>query len=238
MLFFLIWSVYLLHLGKWKTAAFVLALSVSIKLIPLLFLPLLIQKLGWKKSLGFYSIVGLITVLLFFPFYSSDFISNYSETIGLWFQKFEFNASIYYIIRAFGYWLSGFNLIAYIGIVTPFVVFTVILILSVFKNNKTTKKLITVMLFGLTFYYFIATTVHPWYIITLVFLSVFTKYKFPLVWSFVIILSYLAYTNSGNQENLWVITLEYLIVYSVLIWEIYLKKPKIEVAITETSTIE
>ena len=228
MLFFLIWSIYLLHLRKWKTSAIVFALSVSTKLIPLIFLPLLFQKLGWKRSLGFCSIVGLVTLLLFMPFYSNDLITNYFETLGLWFQKFEFNASVYYIIRAIGYWFSGYNLIAYIGVIIPFFVLIVILILAFLRKNKTTVQLITVMLLGLSFYYFTATTVHPWYIGTLLILSIFTNYKFPLVWSFVIILSYLAYANSENQENLWIIALEYLVVYGFLIWELFFKKSMVK----------
>lgn len=79
------------------------------------------------------------------------------------------------------------------------------------------------MLLVLSFYYFTATTVHPWYIATLLILSIFTKYKFPLVWSFIIIISYLAYTNSNNTENLWIIAFEYLVVYIVLVREIFLK---------------
>ena len=84
------------------------------------------------------------------------------------------------------------------------------------------------MLLGLSFYYFTATTVHPWYIGTLLILSIFTNYKFPLVWSFVIILSYLAYANSENQENLWIIALEYLVVYGFLIWELFFKKSMVK----------
>ncbi len=80
------------------------------------------------------------------------------------------------------------------------------------------------MLLVLAFYFFTATTVHPWYLATLLILSIFTNYKFPLVWSFVIILSYLAYAN-GNNENLWIIGLEYIIVYGVFIWDVFLKSP-------------
>ena len=224
MIFFLIWSLYLLHTNKWKLAAVIFACSVSVKLIPLIFLPLLYQKLGWKKSIGFYAIVGIVTILLFAPFYSSQFISNYAETVGLWFQNFEFNASLYYLAREIGYWISGYNEIAVIGKIIPLVVILFVISMAFFRQNKSTIQLITTMLFVLSFYYFTATTVHPWYVATLLILSIFTNYKFPLVWSFVILLSYLAYTNTDNTENLWIIALEYIIVFAVFLYELSKKK--------------
>ena len=82
------------------------------------------------------------------------------------------------------------------------------------------------MLFSFTIYLFLSTTVHPWYIATILSLSVFTNYKFPLVWSFIVIISYLAYANAANTENLWIIGLEYLVVFSVFIWEVFIKNKK------------
>lgn len=224
MIFFLIWGLYLFEIGRWKTAAVILACSISIKLIPLLVLPLFFQKLGWKKSIVFYCIVGLSTVVLFFPFFSQQFVTNYTKTVALWFQEFEFNASLYYIAREIGYLFRGYNEIAIIGKIIPILVILFVLIIAFFRKNKTTIDLIASILLVLTFYYFTSTTVHPWYIATLLILSIFTKYKFPLVWSFVIILSYLAYTNSNNTENLWIVGLEYLIVYSIFIWEVFIKR--------------
>lgn len=224
MIFFLVWSLYLLHIGKWQFSAVILALSVSIKLIPLIFLPLFFRKLGWKKSTVFYSIIGFLSMLFFTPFYSQVFISNYAKTVGLWFQDFEFNASLYYLAREIGYQFRGYNEIAIIGKILPLLVILFVLTITFFKKNKTTAELIVGMLLILTFYYFTATTVHPWYVATLLFLSIFTNYKFPLVWSFAIILSYLAYANTNETENLWIIGIEYIIVYSVFIWEVFYKK--------------
>lgn len=226
MIFFLIWSLYLLHSNKWKLAAVILACSISVKLIPLIFLPLLFQKLGFKKSISFYTIVGITTLLLFVPFYSSEFIDNYSQTVALWFGNFEFNASLYYIAREIGYWFRGWNEIAIISKILPIFVFTIVITITFFRNNKTTRELITAMLLCLTIYFFMSTTVHPWYVATLLILGVFTNYKFPLVWSFVIILSYLAYLQIGKadkSENLWIIGIEYSIVYAVFIWEVFIK---------------
>ncbi|WP_406682712.1 mannosyltransferase [Seonamhaeicola sp. MEBiC1930] len=235
MIFFLIWSLYLLISGRWQWAAVVFALSVSTKLIPLIFLPLVFQwffktntslLLKMTKLIGFYAIVLGVTFLLFTPFISVQFISNYSKTVGLWFQNFEFNASLYYLARAIGYTFRGYNEIGIIGKIIPVIVVLFIMIITFFRNNKTPIQLITAMLLALSFYYFTATTVHPWYVATLLMLSVFTTYKFPLVWSFVIILSYLAYIHIGTaskSENLWIISLEYLAVYGVLVWELWFK---------------
>ena len=242
MIFFLTWSLYLLYIGKWQFSAVILALSISVKLIPIIFLPLFFQWFtkesnlvnrwipcfrGATKLVSFYAIVCITTILLFIPFYSSEFINNYAETIGLWFQNFEFNASMYYIAREIGYSFRGYNEIAVIGKTIPSIVITFVLVISFFRNNKTLVQLITAMLLALSFYYFISTTVHPWYLATLLILSVFTNYKFPLVWSFIIILSYLAYLNvdsADKTENLWIIGLEYVVVYGVFLWEVFFKK--------------
>ncbi|MDG5490269.1 glycosyltransferase 87 family protein [Psychroserpens sp. SPM9] len=237
MIFFLVWSLYLLHTGKWKWAAVVFALSISVKLIPLLFLPLFFfwfkkasntKSINFKKLIIFYTIVGGVSLVLFAPFFSSEFINNYAQTVGLWFQNFEFNASIYYLAREIGYLFRGYNEIAIIGKILAVLVFLMIMGLSLFRRKTSTKDLIVNMLFAFTIYLFLSTTVHPWYVATLLILSVFTHYKYPLIWSFVIILSYLAYINlnkADKSENLWIIALEYLVVYGVFIWEVFIKKP-------------
>ena len=239
MVFFLVCSLYLLHIGKWQLSALALTLSISVKLIPLIFIPLFYKWFvfkyssslkGLKKLLVFYLLIGLPTMLLFLPFYSSEFIKNYSETVGLWFRNFEFNASLYYIARGIGYTFRGYNEIAIIGKLLAALVMLFALFMALLRNNKSIAQLITAMLFVLSFYYFTATTVHPWYITTLLILSVFTKYRFPLVWSGVIILSYLAYSNTNDKENLWVIGIEYLVVYSFFIWEVFIKKATTKVA--------
>ncbi len=229
MIFFLVWSLYLLHSGKWKIAAVVFALSISVKLIPLMLLPLFYQWFrktysGLKELIRFYLIVATCTVLLFLPFYSSEFVTNYSETVALWFGQFEFNASLYYVARAIGYAITGYNQIAIIGKFIPAIVIISLIAMTFSRKNESIPKLISAMLLIATLYYFSSTTIHPWYIATLVGLSVFTNYKFPLVWSFMIIFSYYAYSNANFTENLWIVGLEYSVVYAVFIWEVFFKK--------------
>lgn len=227
MLFFVVFSLYLLYSGKWKWAAVIFALSISVKLIPLLVLPLFYQwfrhqKSGINKLIGFYGIVGIVCIAVFTPFYSSSFFNNYSQTVALWFSKFEFNASLYYIARGIGFAITGYNEIAIIGKFIPVIVILFLLGLTFFRTNKTFPQLISAMLLLLTFYFFMSTTVHPWYLATLLILSVFTNYKFPLVWSFIIVLSYYAYAN--GSENLWIVGIEYAVVYCVFIREVFFSK--------------
>ena len=99
MLFFFILSMFLLSIDKWKTAAMVIACSISIKLVPLLFLPIFLKYLGWKKSIVFYSIIGITSIALFLPFNTPEFIDNYGRTIKLWFSNFEFNSSLYNLAK-------------------------------------------------------------------------------------------------------------------------------------------
>ncbi|TSE07801.1 mannosyltransferase [Aquimarina algiphila] len=246
MVFFIIWSLYLLHKGYWYWAAIILALSVSVKLIPLLFLPVFFQKfvLGEQKSfnklslisglpklIGFYSIVITVVFLTFAPFLSGEFLANFSKTISLWFQNFEFNASIYFIIRWIGYQIVGWNVIETAGKILPLVAVIVLLAITFIRTNRNTPQLITAMLLGICSYYFLSTTVHPWYIAVPLSLCVFTNYRFAIVWSFAIIFSYTAYIHPDFKENLWMVGLEYFLVFSVLIWEIYqrFKSPKLDV---------
>jgi len=265
MIFFLVWSLCLLHKGHWKLAAVIFACSVSVKLVPLMFLPLFFWwflkeskenviankvKLSFKKKeiarlrlrsvqaiqvprngisklILFYAIIVVTLVLFFLPFFSIEFVDNYSKTVGLWFNNFEFNASIYYVLRAIGYAITGYNEIGIIGKILPLVSILAILGFSFFKKNNSIPKLNTSILLVFTIYLFLSTTVHPWYIATLVMLCIFTNYRYPLVWSAIIILSYLSYLGIGTadkSENLWIVALEYFVVFSAFFWEVILKK--------------
>ncbi len=220
MLFFFVMALYFIHSKKWHLAALTMALSIAVKLVPILSLPLFLNKLGWKKSIRFYVTIGGGFLLLFLPFLSGDFIKNYSTTIGLWFSKFEFNASIYYALQWVIEKTSDVELIHSMGIIV--VSFLGLQIgYQLIQNKSKTTELILMILWVLSGYYFISTTVHPWYIINLLLLSIFTNYKFVRIWSYTLIFSYFAYNQSSVNENGLILCLEYIPVLSVLAWEFF-----------------
>ncbi len=221
MVFFLLWAVYLLLTQKWIQSAVVLGLSVSVKLIPLIFLPLLFKKMGFKKAVSYYLFTGLTVLILFSPFLSQALIANFFSSIELYFQNFEFNASIYYIVRAIGYEVTGYNIIQTAGRILPLITLAGILTLSFFRKNQGSRTLVASMLWAVTIYYGLSTTVHPWYIAVPLALSVLSGYRFPVVWSGLVILSYGAYSQAGFQENLWLVSLEYAVVFGFMIYELW-----------------
>ncbi len=225
MLFFIVLAIYKLMQQKWILSGLFLACAVSTKLIPLLLLPLFFpwfrnfSKNGIAKYIGFGSLVLIGNVLLFLPFLTGDFISNFSNSVGLWFRNFEFNASFYYLFREIGYLFRGYNEIAIIGKILPVLTILYLLYLSLFKKIKTTQQFFHILLFGFTFYYLFSTTIHPWYLTTLVLLGSFTQLKYPILWSLVAILSYQAYSAEPYQENLFLIALEYALLFGFMIYE-------------------
>ncbi|WP_265162504.1 polyprenol phosphomannose-dependent alpha 1,6 mannosyltransferase MptB [Salinimicrobium tongyeongense] len=220
MLFFLLAALYILQCQKWLFSALFFSCSIAVKLIPLIFLPLLFRRLGWKRALVYYAATGIILLLFFLPFLSGAFAENFFSSINLWFQKFEFNASIYYLIRWIGYEVEGYNIIGYAGPALAGVVFVSILFMAILKQNQEMRGLLTSMMFGMVIYLLLATTVHPWYLATPLLLSVFTRYKFVQVWSLMVALSYFAYSQPDYEENLWIIALEYVVIFGVMVYEV------------------
>jgi alpha-1,6-mannosyltransferase len=68
-------------------------------------------------------------------------------------------------------------------------------------------------------YFFLSTTIHPWYVINFLALGVFTNKKYIYFWSFLVFLSYFTYSQINFKENYYLIFLEYAIVIGCFIYE-------------------
>lgn len=221
MLCFVLLSLFFLSKSKVIISAIFFALAICTKLVPLIFLPLYLRRLQFRQAIYFYGIITLTIVLLFLPLLSQELIMGMSSSIGLYFQKFEFNASIYYLVREIGYYVKGYNIIESAGKWLAVITLLFILIFTWFERNR---KLPAAFMWVLLIYLLLATTVHPWYITPLLAFSIFTSYRFAVVWSYLIFFSYIGYTLDGYTENLSITALEYAIVLSILAYELYQHK--------------
>ena len=212
-------------------SAVAFSLSVVSKMLPLMFLPLFFKKLGLKRSLYFWIMVGILTLLFCLPIYNALFFNNIGKSLGLYFGNFEFNASIFYIFRTIGFWIYGFNMIHQISPLLTLFVVLFILKKSFFEKNKNTPPQYNTLFFEdcllvVSIYFACATTVHPWYAALPLACSVFTKWRFPIVWSLLILLTYAGYTegSSKHTENMTYLIVEYSIVYAFFVFEWFQKR--------------
>jgi len=201
-----------------------MGLAIATKLLPLLLLPFFAKgknrfqfRAFLKRDFLWISSVALIlAVIVFIPFINPSMANDYVETISLWFNTFEFNASIYYLFRWIGFQVTGWNMIAIFGKALT-AASLVLLIFFALRSTASRKMRLNAMVLALMIYFLFATTVHPWYLIMPLSISIFSNLKLPiLVWTFTIFFSYHAYKIDGFQENtLWLMA-EYIPVFIAL----------------------
>lgn len=228
-IFFLLLSVWLLTTDKVVPAAVSFSLAIAAKLIPLIFMPVMLAVLGWRKALLFYFVAGLSLFLLFIPMYDEKVLYGFAQSLNLYFQKFEFNASLYYLVREYGFWRVGYNTIQSIGwklaVVSGLLILAYSFLWGIRKNKpdaegitgsglpyQLDRELFNAFMFILLIYLVMTTSVHPWYITPLIAFSVMTRFRFVMFWSALIFLTYAGYSPDGFTENLRVVTIEYVAV--------------------------
>ena len=137
---------------------------------------------------------------------------NFADSLRLYYGKFEFNGSIYSLLRIISQWFISYNPIALLSKLM------IILTLSgVFWVYLKKLELLNGMFWLLTMYMIFSTVVHPWYLTPLVALSAFVNYRFALIWSALVPLSYYTYSQNPYSENYWLTGIEYILVLGFLI---------------------
>ncbi|MBT8233638.1 MAG: hypothetical protein HKO66_16985 [Saprospiraceae bacterium] len=216
MVFFVVATFYFLSNKKIIVASLMMSLAVAAKLLPLIFMPAILLYLKsdfkWVKFLSYFT---TFTILLFIPFFITLDIHHFLQSIDLYFQNFEFNASIYYVLRWLGKILTGYNQIIILGPLLGLITFIIIIKELKKEAGFNLLGLINFCLFSFVTYLVLSTTIHPWYLILPIALTVFQPRLYLMVWSLLIILSYATYQTADFEQNLFLIFIEYLLVFIV-----------------------
>ena len=219
-MFFFLLAVYLLMTGKLLRSGIVYAIAIGTKLIPLMLLPFFIHRLR-KRSLVYFAIIAVTVVVLFIPFINRELISNLASSLDLYFHTFMFNGSLFYVANEVTEQFTGFEYnLDLLGSITPFVVLVSVIVLAFSKKSSGWTGLMKQAVFALLIYYALASIVHPWYVVNLMALAIFTNYRFPYVWSALVILSYVAYRKEPVEEVPIVLFIEYALLGSIIILEL------------------
>lgn len=222
MLSLLFISFYFLLTSRWILGAFIFALAIHIKLVPLVLLPFFLRYFPWKQAIGSYFVIGFSAIGLALTQINAGNLYHFLDSLRLYFQSFGFNSFTFHYINRFVKYFTHYNPLGYTGPVMSLIVMGMILYFA-FKFKSTNWKRFTErMFFGFFLYLILGTTLHPWYVIPLLGLSVFTNYAFATVWSFLIFLSYFAYMEGHwhSASNRLIINIEYaiLLVYLYREW--------------------
>ncbi|HRD08665.1 MAG TPA: hypothetical protein PK037_13895, partial [Saprospiraceae bacterium] len=227
MVAFLILAAVWFERKKMVGSALFFALAVSTKLLPLMFLPMLFFW-KFKEQKRWFVFIALFCLLLFVPFFITFASGGFFQSIDLYYRKFEFNAGLYYLLRFVGQWATGYNLIRWLGPGLALLALSTILYLSINVNKWLEKgyALAEVGLWILLAYLFSLTTLHPWYLILPLAVSLCTRYISIWIWSYLITWTYQSYQITAFAENYALIFLEYAVLTCILVWEfnVFLKE--------------
>ncbi|MFA6945201.1 MAG: hypothetical protein WC220_04795 [Pedobacter sp.] len=215
MIFFMLLAAWLINQQKYVSSAGTLSLAIQAKLLPLISIPLLIRQIGPKKASTYTIICLAITVLLSLTLLNNtERLIHFAESLRLYYSKFEFNGSFYVLFRTIGWWIMGYNPIAVLS--------KIMIILSLSGMIRVYFRkfdLLDGFFWLLTIYLAFSAVIHPWYLTPLVALSAFVRFRFALIWSALIPLSYYTYSHTPYSENYWLTGIEYFFVFGFLTWE-------------------
>jgi len=212
-------GIYFMIKGKILQSAFYWTLSICSKMHPLLLLASLVFRKNIKQNFLLGILIAFFTLVMWAPLVVS---TAFFSSLDLYFRKFEFNASIYYLCREIGYQQKGYNMIQYIGPLLGGATVIICLAISWYKRKE--EQAFSAMEYMFFTWLLLTTTVHPWYLIIGIFLASFTGNVIAILWSLWIFYSYHNYGNAIFHENPIITLYFYLgLCISIILWRIVFK---------------
>jgi hypothetical protein len=201
-------------------------LSIGMKLLPLMLVPSFFSFEKTRKSNVFWVGSAIAIIASFGWLLIDNSWVHFLQSLKLYQGKFEFNASIYYLLREVGYWVKGYNVVGELTPILSGVTLVGILYFSWKRRPQNLFHLVDLWVLIYLFYLVLQPVVHPWYLIPAFGLSLFTGKKAFLIWTFAVIFSYQAYSDPNYLENPIFLFLEYSLLALAIYWDYFRSSTK------------
>ena len=156
-------------------AALAIAAATWFKLFPVVLLPLLWRRYGITP---FVWAVGF-SIAVCAPYAATDVFYHFASSLNLYVQLFEFNAGFYYGIKELFYWATGADWSKTLGPALS-VVYGVCLVGVYVLDVRRNWSFAVSTLLALGLFFVCTTTVHPWYLLTILPFAIVVH---PPVWA-------------------------------------------------------
>jgi alpha-1,6-mannosyltransferase len=217
-------SVYLLHRGRRVSAFFGFTGAVFSKLHPALWFPLCLRQAGWKAAIPGFIACGALA----YSFLDLGEALGYLFSLRFYYRLYEFNASIHYLLRGIGQVCFQQSWDKMTGPYLAAVLLGIALMIWRRFPVRDAQDVLHGGFWIMTADLCLSTTVHPWYLSWAALALPFFPYAFIFYWTGAVFLSYTAYAYHPVHEPWWVLALEYVPMYGLMVWEIRRGGPLLE----------
>lgn len=210
---FFVLFIYFALKNKVSLSAVAFAFSFLSKLYPVFLLPLIIKQFGFKKSVLFGLIFGAIVVAAFLPFLPKDrFVA---ESLIKYMTHWQFNSSFYYMFL--NLLDNGYN---------AKIICNIMLIITVLSISVFYKDFLKAVCYVLIAVIAFLATIYPWYFGWVA--AINPVFGFTSLFSlfFTVNFSNLTPLSVGWKEYWWVLLLEYIPFYALLVYDFLRQKEK------------
>lgn len=198
----IIWAINFWNQGHDFWAFFTFFITVAIKLIPALFVPILLFQFWRNKSFWSAALLGLI--ILFIPWVNGTYFLHFLSSFTLYIKVFEFYAWAYIPLKEIGQWCYGYNPIKTLGPILSLISVVLVLLFSWKRIGRKGSKAIGLTgLLILSAYFFFTPIFHPWYFIYFLIPAALLQRPSIILVSFLVFLSYHFYQDNAVNWLVW-----------------------------------
>ncbi len=207
-------ATHLFRRERWNVSAVFLAIGAAAKLWPLFFLAWIPSRTTLKRSILYIALVILLFVLSWTPFWAPGFLAHFGSSLKLYMSWLEFNGALFEGMRR----VLGDALVKGTGLLSAITLIGLgVYAISLWKRKS--RNWPESMLWLLAIYLFGAQAVQPWYILPLVAFAVLTGWRWTIVWTLLIMPTYLTYSTVPYVQPYWWIPVEYALLLAFMGWE-------------------